>query len=118
MHFPYRLWLPVFNNHTFRVILDGRQIPSLEQLYHELAIRFQFPDYFQPNLDALYDCLTDLSQLPPNYLKAALIIHHSEAFLNSESDERRKALYQVFEEAQVTDNRYDSVQFEVYLLHD
>jgi RNAse (barnase) inhibitor barstar len=118
MHFPYRHWLPVFNEHTFRVIIDGRQIPSLEQLYPALSLRFQFPNYFQPNLDALYDCLTDLSQLPPKYQKAALIIHHSEAFLKDETDERRKALYQVLEEAQVIDNRYDSVHFEVYLLHD
>ena len=41
--------------------LYGAQITSKEQLHQLFAERFSFPDYYGANLDALWDCLTDLS---------------------------------------------------------
>ena len=118
MHYPYHRTLPIFNAHTFRVLLDANHLSNLTQLYHELSTRFHFPDYFNSNLDSLFDCLCDLSQLPDKYTKAVLVIYHSENFLLDETDEHRKAVYQALEQIQDPENRYDHLQFEVYLLRD
>lgn len=37
---------------------------SVEAFMDSIAAALEFPDYFGRNLDALYDCLTDLSWLP------------------------------------------------------
>ena len=38
--------------------LDGSRLDSLERVYAELANQLGFPDWFHPNLDALWDVLT------------------------------------------------------------
>lgn len=43
-------------------ILDLRTCADRETLYDRIAVSFDFPDYFGRNLDALFDCLTDLSE--------------------------------------------------------
>ena len=40
------------------ILLDGRDIPDRKVLHDLLAEKFQFPDYYGRNLDALYDLLT------------------------------------------------------------
>ncbi len=42
------------------VILDCRQITDRESAHDYLKARFGFPDHYGRNLDALYDCLTEL----------------------------------------------------------
>ncbi|MBO7719434.1 MAG: barstar family protein [Methanosphaera sp.] len=41
------------------IILDGKKIKKKSHSY--LKKVFDFPDYYGKNLDALYDCLTDIS---------------------------------------------------------
>ena len=43
------------------VILDGEKITGREQLHATLARELRFPDWYGGNLDALYDCLTEIS---------------------------------------------------------
>lgn len=43
-------------------ILYGSSITSKEQLHELLAERLAFPSYYGHNLDALHDCLSELSQ--------------------------------------------------------
>lgn len=38
--------------------LSGKSIHSLDDFYDEIALLFDFPDYFGRNLDALWDLLT------------------------------------------------------------
>ena len=45
------------------VVINGRRIHTLSQLYIYLARRLKFPDYFGHNLDALVDCLCDLEEV-------------------------------------------------------
>lgn len=45
-----------------KIILDLRTIKNREELYDIIAERFDFPDYFGRNLDALYDCLTEICE--------------------------------------------------------
>ncbi|MBR2832303.1 MAG: barstar family protein [Oscillospiraceae bacterium] len=41
-------------------ILDGSQMTTRESAHEHLAKQLRFPDYYGKNLDALYDCVTDL----------------------------------------------------------
>ena len=43
------------------VYLDGRALDSREALHQALSALLAFPAYYGKNLDALHDCLTDLS---------------------------------------------------------
>lgn len=45
-----------------RCILDGEIILDKEMLHSALARSLDFPDWYGRNLDALYDCLTDLAE--------------------------------------------------------
>lgn len=43
-------------------ILDGREIKDRRMLHDALAVSLGFPDWYGRNLDALYDCLTDMRE--------------------------------------------------------
>ena len=44
------------------VILDGTTAPTKEALHAHLARELHFPDWYGGNLDALFDCLTAVSE--------------------------------------------------------
>ena len=44
------------------VILDYEQLAKRKQAHLYLAQMLEFPDYYGKNLDALYDCLTELGE--------------------------------------------------------
>lgn len=44
------------------IIIDGRRMTSVEETHRYLAKTLRLPDYYGHNLDALHDCLTDLSR--------------------------------------------------------
>lgn len=43
-------------------ILDGERILDKDMLHDTLAGAMDFPDWYGRNLDALYDCLTDMPE--------------------------------------------------------
>ncbi|MFF5991563.1 barstar family protein [Prauserella flavalba] len=49
---------------AFTHVLDGTNHPDKLGTLDAIAAALSFPDYFGRNLDALYDCLTDLGWLP------------------------------------------------------
>ena len=51
---------------AFVAVIDGKASQTEEMLYEQLESAFQLPDYFGKNLDALYDCLNDLSWVKAN----------------------------------------------------
>lgn len=55
------------------VILDARKLGTKGSAHPYLKKVFRFPDYYGNNLDALYDCL---SELPPIHVS---LIHSREA---------------------------------------
>ncbi|MEU3275131.1 barstar family protein [Saccharomonospora sp. NPDC006951] len=50
---------------AFAHVLDGTSHLDKLGTLDAIASALSFPEYFGRNLDALYDCLTDLAWLPP-----------------------------------------------------
>ena len=44
------------------IILNGAALTTSEAMHDYLAKMLNFPAYYGKNLDALYDCLTDVSE--------------------------------------------------------
>lgn len=44
------------------ITLNGNKMTSKQVLHRYLARKLEFPDYFGNNLDALYDCLTEIGE--------------------------------------------------------
>ena len=44
------------------VVLDGLDIASLEEVHDRFAQALALPEWYGRNLDALFDCLTDLGE--------------------------------------------------------
>lgn len=59
--------------------VDGRQAPDQAALLAQLAAGLRFPDYFGGNLDALDECLRDLSDFAPAPGYLILVAHAAEA---------------------------------------
>ena len=54
-------------------IIEGAAVGSMDRLHRLLAEQLDFPDWYGGNLDALYDCLTDLTE------ETTVILFHSQA---------------------------------------
>jgi RNAse (barnase) inhibitor barstar len=79
--------------------LNGKELPTLEALYKYLSIHLPLPDYFGNNLDALDECLNDLS-----FLEEVEIIFEFtnwDNFLNEEEEAKdtKLILLQIFIDA-------------------
>ena len=59
-----------------RHVLDGTTLHDKESALDAIAAALSFPDYFGRNLDALRDCLSDLSWLPAG--EHVLVWRHAE----------------------------------------
>jgi len=46
-----------------KIILDGEQLCNRENAHTYLQEMLELPEYYGKNLDALYDCLTELKDL-------------------------------------------------------
>ena len=45
-----------------RIVIDGRRMRNREDAHAYLQKKLSFPEYYGRNLDALYDCLTDVHE--------------------------------------------------------
>lgn len=44
------------------IVLDGLELRSLEEVHDRFAQALALPEWYGRNLDALFDCLTDLGE--------------------------------------------------------
>lgn len=75
-----------------KINLDVCNLKESEKAHEYLREQFHFPDYYGKNLDALYDCLTDLHNLEITF------IHTGQA------GEYAKRVMSVFQDAAREDN--------------
>ena len=47
-----------------KTVLDGNNMKTISGVHLELKRKLKLPNYYGGNLDALWDCLTDLVDLP------------------------------------------------------
>jgi RNAse (barnase) inhibitor barstar len=98
---------------VFTLYLDGRKARTLRSFYAQISTLLSFPDYFGKNLDALYDCLCDLSQLSADRIE--LHILHPEAMLSKAPADTREQVWHIFSEASDPEVRYDEKSFDVLI---
>ena len=89
------------------VFLDGERLLSPDDLHRAFADALDFPDYFGSNLDALRDCLTDVTE------PVTVIAVHTEA-LKDHMSRKWRGFCRLMEEMQEEEPsfRYLSEPFE------
>jgi RNAse (barnase) inhibitor barstar len=93
--------------------IDGNKARTLRAFYPRIAKALAFPEHFGNNLDALFDCLCDLSAIEPVPDKVQLVIDNPQAFLSKEKADRRTATIETLRAACKADNRYDDIAFSI-----
>lgn len=77
-------------------IINGAEAKSLSAFLNEIGRAFVFPDYYGSNMNALWDCITDLEWLSKkNY---ALIIKNNEELLTDEPENIKDDVLQLLDE--------------------
>jgi len=51
-----------------KIILDAKRLSQKEEAHAYLKQMLGFPDYYGNNLDALFDCLTELKDVEVNFI--------------------------------------------------
>jgi RNAse (barnase) inhibitor barstar len=112
----YTTMLPPFDPAALVVELDAEKAKSLRSFYPRISKSLFFPDYFGKNLDALFDCLGDLSGIPGQHTTIQLVIRNATHFLEKEKVEKREAVLQILKDAALPENRYDNLVFQTYFI--
>ena len=95
------------------VVMSGKKCRTAASFYENINLLLALPDYFGANLDALYDCLCDLSWLPEHHV--TIIFTQADQIFAAENAEQKAALLETLEQAEV--NQYEADRsFRVILL--
>ena len=106
--------LPDFPPDAFVGDIRGDKSRSSRSFYTQVAKCLRFPDYFGRNLDALFDCLCALDDIPES--EVVLLIHQYDQWLELEKPDKRSDTLAVLRDAENPENRTDDKRFRVYLL--
>lgn len=104
----------LFAPDSWVVELDGGKMRTLRTFYQTIARQLHFPDYFDPNLDALFDSLCSLDHAPDSARKVAVVIRHPRLMLSRARTEERQSVLDVLKDACIPENRYDELSLSVY----
>lgn len=99
------------NTNAATLVLDGEKISTMRSFYTEIDKKLRLPEHFGHNLDALLDCLCDLAHLEKKQITIQILA--PKKFLNKVKSGTRAAVWEIFEEAALPENRYDEVLFKV-----
>ncbi len=106
---------PEKSDELFVAKFDGKKTKTISKLYKKIADRLNFPDHFGNNLDALADCLCDLSWIENPNVK--LFIKNMDDFLSKENEETKATILEIFNEAASNQMEEDN-SFEVIAVLD
>ena len=68
----------MYENHW--AILDGAAFQDKKKAHEIISRELSFPSYYGGNLDALYDCLTEMGQTEIDLFSCALIRRNLDAY--------------------------------------
>ena len=68
----------MYENHW--AVLDGSLFTDQKTAHRLISQALSFPDYYGANLDALYDCLTELGKTEINLFSCAMIRRNLNAY--------------------------------------
>ena len=74
------------------IVLDGKKMRSRKETHEYLAARFEFPEYYGKNLDALYDCLCEIGE------QTTVVFYRLEK-MKKEQETYAQSLISTFEDA-------------------
>ena len=83
-----------------KIILDGDYITDISDIHKIFVSNLEFPSYYGYNLDALYDCLTDVSE------KVVIKIKNREKLLYELGHYAEKLFVLLEDVTEVNDNIY------------
>jgi len=89
--------MSTFLEDTLVAEINGAHTKTLPTFYRKIAKLLRFPDYFGKNMDALADCLSDLSWLEEK--NVILLLDNPADLLSSEDAETRASIFEIFNEA-------------------
>lgn len=78
-------------------IFDGLEMQDFDGFHREISMTMRFPDYYGKNIDALQDCLSDLSWIN-NKKYIIFFIKNFEFFLKKEGKENIDSVILVLSE--------------------
>jgi|GEM_PF-1523654 RNAse (barnase) inhibitor barstar len=103
--------------------VEGQELTELEAFYKFMVQELEFPEYFDDNLDALYDMLTDLQWLSQNCFE--IVIRDFGELLSAEDFETKASVISVLNEAAqcwreeiIEEDEWDQKKMCVWILGD
>lgn len=112
MHIVEKLKLPRFDKDVFVAQVDGSVMKTMRTFYKDISRALRFPDYFEENLDSMYDCITSLEDIDNQ--EVVLVIKNYAAMLSSEKPAKRSDAIAVLKDAEDDENRTDRKKFQVF----
>ncbi len=95
------------DKNTYLGSISGKNCRNKNDALKEIGKAFLFPDYYGLNLDALYDCFTDLSWI--DYKKVVFVINDFELFLSDESINLKNSFFELFEDVRIEWSENDKI---------
>lgn len=88
---------------TATFFLYGEKNKKIADFYLHISYLLRFPDYFGNNLDALDECLNDLSWI--EFEEVNVVIYEFSQFLAHENSDIKNMVVDIFECAEISGNK-------------